>query len=75
MKLQDESRGISQYPTVALPYLMATAYVSLNRRDQAFEWLQKALDDYDEWIGCLQIDPAVDELRSDYRFEDLLRRM
>ena len=57
------------------PYLMATAYISLNQRDHAFEWLQKALDDYDEWIGCLRIDPALDELRSDHRFEDLLRRM
>lgn len=42
---------------------------------QAFEWLQKAFDRYDEWIDCLRIDPVVDELRSDYRFEDLLRRM
>jgi tetratricopeptide (TPR) repeat protein len=57
------------------PYLVATAYVSLGRRDQAFDWLQKALEDYDEWIDCLNIDPALDTLRSDPRFEDLVRHI
>jgi TolB-like protein/predicted ATPase/Flp pilus assembly protein TadD len=56
------------------PYLVATAYVSLDQRDQAFEWLHKAFEDYDEWIGCLKIDPALDPLRADPRFLDLLRR-
>lgn len=56
-------------------YLMATAYVSLGKHDQAFEWLQKALEDYDEWISRINIDPALDLLRADPRFQDLLRRV
>jgi Tfp pilus assembly protein PilF len=56
------------------PYLIATAYVTLGKRDQAFEWLEKALKDYDEWIGCMSVDPALDPLASDPRFQDLVRR-
>jgi TolB-like protein/Tfp pilus assembly protein PilF len=57
------------------PYLIATAYHSLNERDQAFRWLHTAFADYDEWTICLNNDPALDELHSDPRFQDLLRRI
>jgi tetratricopeptide (TPR) repeat protein len=73
-KILDELTERSKQQWVA-PYLVATAYVNLDRRDQAFEWLQKALEDYDEWIDCINIDPALDLLRSDPRFQDLLRRV
>jgi TolB-like protein/predicted ATPase/Tfp pilus assembly protein PilF len=73
-KILDELTEKSKRQWVA-PYLVATAYVSLGRRDQAFDWLQKALEDYDEWIDCLNIDPALDTLRSDPRFEDLVRHI
>jgi tetratricopeptide (TPR) repeat protein len=71
-KILDELTHNSKQQWVA-PYLVATAYVSLDRPDQAFEWLQKALEDYDEWIDCMNVDPTLDPLRSDPRFKDLVR--
>jgi TolB-like protein/Tfp pilus assembly protein PilF len=70
-KILDELTERSKQRWVA-PYLVATAYVSLDRRNEALEWLQKALEDYDEWMDCINVDPALDPLRSDRRFQDLV---
>jgi TolB-like protein/Tfp pilus assembly protein PilF len=73
-KILDELTEKSKQQWVA-PYLVATVYVSLDQWDQAFEWLEKAFEDYDEWIDCINIDPALDGVRSDPRYQDLLRRI
>ena len=73
-KVLDELTEKSKQQWVS-SYLTATAYVNLDHRDQAFEWLYKALDDHDEWLSCLNVDPALDQLRADPRFEDLVRRV
>ncbi|HEX5411317.1 MAG TPA: winged helix-turn-helix domain-containing protein [Terriglobia bacterium] len=57
------------------PYFTATAYVSLGDRDQAFAWLEKGLAEYNGQMSLLKVDPALDPLRSDPRFQELLRRM
>jgi serine/threonine protein kinase/Flp pilus assembly protein TadD len=55
---------------------VAALCAGLGRRDQAFQWLQKACDQE----GCpttmwdVKSDPAFDNLRSDPRYADLLRR-
>jgi tetratricopeptide (TPR) repeat protein len=54
----------------------ALIYSGLRNRDEAFKWLERSreerslLDDHD-----ITTDPRLDELRSDPRFTDLLRRM
>jgi TolB-like protein/Tfp pilus assembly protein PilF len=73
-KILDELTEKSKQQWVS-PYLTATAYVNLDQRDQAFEWLYKALEEHDEWLCCLKVDPALDLLRADPRFEDLLSRV
>ena len=57
------------------PYSIASAYVRLGDRDQALAWLQKGFDVYDGDMDNLKVDAALDPLRSDPRFHDLLRRM
>jgi TolB-like protein/DNA-binding winged helix-turn-helix (wHTH) protein/Tfp pilus assembly protein PilF len=57
------------------PYAFALVYTGLKNKDQAFAWLQKASEDRDCWITFLNAEPALDELRGDPRFQDLLRRM
>jgi TolB-like protein/DNA-binding winged helix-turn-helix (wHTH) protein len=58
------------------PYLIATVYASLDEKDKAFEYLEKAcreksLDLSWHWNA----DARLDNLRSDPRFEALARRM
>ncbi len=56
-------------------FSMAAGYVGLGENEEAFAWLRKGLDAYDGWMDALKVDPAFDPLRSDPRFQDLLRRM
>jgi TolB-like protein/DNA-binding winged helix-turn-helix (wHTH) protein/Flp pilus assembly protein TadD len=57
------------------PYVMARAYVGLGQKEEALAWLQKGLEVYDGDMHQLKVDPALDPLRSDPRFQDLLHRM
>lgn len=56
-------------------YRIALSYVGLGQIDQAFEWLEKAYEERDHWLVFLKEVPEFDSLRSDPRFQDLLRRM
>ena len=57
------------------PWEIARFYIRLGEFDQAFEWLDRAYLEKSREIVHLRVDPAVDSLRSDPRFEDLVRRM
>jgi len=74
VKMLDDLKQRSKREYIS-PYEMATAYVFLGEREQAFAWLHKGIDVYDGWTELLKVDPALDPLRSDPRFQDLLRRM
>jgi eukaryotic-like serine/threonine-protein kinase len=57
------------------PYGIATAYAALGDKDQAFAQLEQTYAQRSQFIGFLKVDPEVDSLRSDPRFQDLLGRM
>ncbi len=60
---------------MASPYTMATIYAGLGENDRALESLNKVCREKSlgaGWIGC---DLLLDSLRSDPRFQDLLRRV
>jgi TolB-like protein/DNA-binding winged helix-turn-helix (wHTH) protein/Flp pilus assembly protein TadD len=59
------------------PYYYACARISiiLGNKDDAFRWLNKAYQEHSVWMNWIKVDPALDPLRSDPRFQDLLRRM
>jgi TolB-like protein/DNA-binding winged helix-turn-helix (wHTH) protein/Flp pilus assembly protein TadD len=57
------------------PYGLAQIYAALNDKEQTFKWLQVAYDDRAVWMSYLAVDPVFDGLRSDQRFQDLLRRV
>ncbi len=56
-------------------YALALVYAGLGEKDRAFEWLEKAYKAHDNGMLYLKVDPPLDPLRSDPRFQDLLRRM
>jgi len=66
---------LQQYQYSAFPAMaIAEAYIGLKDKDRAYEWLQKAVDNHEVQLK-LRADPIYDPLRSDPRFEELLRRM
>lgn len=57
------------------PYFTAQIYAQLGDKEQAFAWLEKAYEKHDGRIYTLKVEPLLDPLRSDSRFQDLLRRL
>jgi serine/threonine protein kinase/Flp pilus assembly protein TadD len=56
-------------------YGFGCAYAALGDKDQAFQWLERSLQDGGWEITFLKVDPAMDSLRSDPRFNDLVKRV
>lgn len=56
-------------------YEMALVYAGLDRKDEAFAWLEKSYRVHDKGLTFLKVDPCMDPLRSDPRFQTLLRRV
>jgi len=73
-KLLDQLKKLSVGAYVS-SYSIAEVYVGLGDRDKAFEWLQKAYEERSRALVFLRVDPRLDPLRSDPRFQDLLRRV
>lgn len=57
------------------PLHMALVYTGLGERDRALVWLERAYKDRSNFMSRLKVDPRFDPLRSDPRFQNLLRRM
>jgi len=57
-------------------YLMATMYASLEMKDKAFEYLNKAVAERSlELTWHIKADPRIDGLRSDDRFQAITRQI
>ncbi len=56
-------------------YELVRVYAGLGDRDGALEWLDKAYQERYPSVRTARIDPQFDGLRSEPRFQDLLRRM
>lgn len=57
------------------PFNVARECAMLGERDQAFEFLNKAVEERKWLIYNLNVEPAFDSLRDDPRFEELVRRV
>jgi hypothetical protein len=55
--------------------MTAAIYAALGDKNQAFEWLDKADKEHDQFLPRLKTDPRFDSLRSDPRFQELERRV
>jgi eukaryotic-like serine/threonine-protein kinase len=55
-------------------YHVAVIYIALGDTKVGLDWLERAYDEQSPWIGYLRVDPRVDPVRSDPRFEALLRK-
>lgn len=55
--------------------MIARVYLGLGDVDQAFDWLQKGLEERSFWNIFLKVDPVYDAIRPDPRFQALLRTL
>ncbi|HJR06041.1 MAG TPA: protein kinase [Pyrinomonadaceae bacterium] len=57
------------------PYWIATAYAVEGMKDQAFKWLERAINRGNENLPWFRANPEWDALKSDPRFEMLMQRI
>jgi TolB-like protein/Flp pilus assembly protein TadD len=57
------------------PRCFVVLYGELGERDRAFEWMEKAYEARDSGLFFLRVIPLYDPLRSDPRFDEILRRI
>jgi tetratricopeptide (TPR) repeat protein len=55
--------------------ILATVYATLGDKAQALAQLERAYQQRSFFLALIKVDPELDSLRSDPRFEDVLRRM
>jgi Tfp pilus assembly protein PilF len=55
------------------PWAMSILNTALDRKDAAFEWLNRCRDERFIILGSISVDPVFDSLRSDARFAKLLQ--
>jgi len=74
MKILTQLQQISAKKYVPAVYF-AVIYTGLNRKDDAFYWLDKAFEERCEYLVYLRSEPLADPLRGDPRFPRLLARL
>ena len=68
--LMDKSKRV--YVT---PYVISLIHLGLGDIDSHFEWAQRAYEENDEFLGYININPVLDETRSDPRHTALAEKM
>jgi hypothetical protein len=61
--------------TYVQPLALAVIHIGLGNRNEAVDWLGKALADRSAGLVYLKVEPVFDSLSSDTRFLDLIRRV
>jgi tetratricopeptide (TPR) repeat protein len=57
------------------PTYFGMLFAGLGDKDKAMMWLEKAFADRADGLTWLNVEPMLDEVRSDPRFQDLIRRI
>ncbi len=73
LRLKEQSEQSKEFYVPA--YGIATIYAGLGDKERAFAYLEKEYANGAFYLNYLKVDPEVDNLRSDPRFADLLRRV
>jgi tetratricopeptide (TPR) repeat protein len=74
LRALDDLQRISKERHVS-PYSYALLYVGLRDKDRAFEWLERAYAERSPKVVYLKVEPQLDVLRSDPRFDNLTKKM
>jgi TolB-like protein/DNA-binding winged helix-turn-helix (wHTH) protein/Tfp pilus assembly protein PilF len=58
-----------------MSYELGLSYLRLGERDLAFSWFNRAVDQRRVDMIWLKVDPLMDDIRNDRRYNDLVRRV
>ena len=67
-----EARARERYVS---PVDFVALHQALGETDEAFAWLERAYQERRGWMVYLNVEPALDGMRQDPRFRELVRRM
>ena len=73
-QILDDLTKLAKQKYVA-PYFFAGIHIGLGENDRAIEYLEKSYEEHSHWLIYFHIDPSMDGLRDDSRFQNLLRRV
>jgi serine/threonine protein kinase/tetratricopeptide (TPR) repeat protein len=73
-KLLNEVDEMSRSQYVS-SYWTAILCAGLGERELALAWLEKSCEQRDLWLACLKVEAMADSLRSDPRFDELIKRI
>src|SRR2546430_8717185 len=75
LRMLSDLDKLSQHREV-VGYLRALLYLSLNNKDEALRWLEQGFDERDgSNISWIKVDPLLDPLHGDPRFEALVQKV
>ncbi len=74
LQVLDDLSELANHKYVA-PHFFAGIHIGLGDNDRAIEYLEKSWDERCHWLIYLHLDPSMDDLRGNPRFQDLLRRV
>ena len=74
LKMIGELREIAKGRYVS-PYFTAIIYAAMGDREQTFVWLEKAMEEKNDYLAYLNVEPLFGRVRSDPRFADLVQRL
>jgi tetratricopeptide (TPR) repeat protein len=57
------------------PYDVAAIWMGLGEKERALKWLELAYEDHAAYIPAINVEPVFEGLRSEARFQKLVRRM
>ncbi len=57
------------------PYMLADLYLYIGNKDRSLDWLEKAVEERDNWLVYLYADPLFDPLHNEPRFQAVLKRV
>ena len=75
VKILDQLKELSKQRYVSA-YSFAIVYLGLGDKEEALHWLEKSYQDRAGTdIGSIKVDPFLDPLRGDPRFEELVTKV
>ena len=56
-------------------YALGVTYIALGEKERALDWLETAYADRSTWMNLAKVNPELDPVRAEPRFQSLLRKL